>query len=381
MRTLRRVINFAEDDDPRPHLRGRVTAPWRALLACASCRFAALYFIPFCAGMALAGHVEPWYLAAGAVYWIAHAIAIELTNRLTDRAEDEVNRPERTLLCETVGWSRLARLERALWTGVIGAGLAVAALRLDPTLAFALGTGWLAGAGYSRGPRFSRNRVLMLVVLLGTFVGPFFVGWLIGDAPAGGRAWHRIAQAVPLWCCVCLLIGSLAGAKDITDRDGDEAVGYRSPFVAMVERHGALAHLMLVAAPAAAVAVAVGAHLLPARMLVLAAFLPISVLVVLAIRGARAAADRLVVREAVYDYWAGYVAVALLAFRPSPFMLGAVLSSWLYWIVTSRHLHWGRALRPADVVRLGKIARRGARGRLDAPTLSRQHEEGAWQAP
>ncbi|HMJ01953.1 MAG TPA: UbiA family prenyltransferase, partial [Conexibacter sp.] len=323
------------------------------------CRFSALYFIPFCGGLAAAGSLRVGDALLGAAFWCVLTVAIEITNRLTDRVEDEINRPERTDLCAQVGWERLARLETLAWGTVAASAVVWLVLAPSVLLAGLIALGVAAGVGYSRGPRLSRQRVLVLVMLSGAFVGPFALGWATGSGQAGAD-WRQLGQFVPLFWVLTLFIASLAGIKDITDRDGDEAIGYRSAFVAFAERHGTLALAAVAAVPYAALAAFVAAGALPTRMLALVGLLPVSIAVGLAVRGAGTSVrDRLTVREALYAHWLAFTSLALLTCYPSASLLAAIVAAWLYWLLASRLAHWGDPLRLRDLGGVARLARLG----------------------
>jgi len=331
----------------------------QALLRCASCRFGALYYVPFCAGMAAAGTLNVATALLGAAFWLLLGLAIEVTNRLADRVEDAVNRPERTALCEAVGWRLLARAQIALWGAVAVAALAWLALAPNALLALLIAGGAGFGLAYSRGPRLARHRALVFVVLSGTFVGPFCLGFAAGD-PFGDASTAGFAQLdrfVPLFWVLTFFISSLAGVKDITDRAGDEAIGYRSAFVAFAERHGTAALTALAAVPFAALAAFVTASLLPARALWLLPLFPLSVAIALAVRGAHdRPADQLLVREALYHHWLAFTTATLLVCFPSLGLAAALAGAWLWWIVASRHLHWSAPLRLREIPRVVTLA-------------------------
>jgi 4-hydroxybenzoate polyprenyltransferase len=356
----------------------------RTFLQCASCRFSALYFMPFCAGLVAAGRPSAAGALLGAGFWLLLTLAIEVTNRLADRVEDAVNRPERTALCAAVGWTRLERIQLALWGLVAAAAAAWLALAPNALLALLIAAGAGFGVAYSRGPRLARNRALVFVVLSGTFVGPFCLGFAAGDPLAGGSgaSFGQLGRFVPLFWVLTLFISCLAGIKDITDRAGDEAIGYRSAFIALVERHGTAALVALAAIPFAALAAFVAAGLLPARALALLAFLPLSIAVGLAVRGARERpADRLLVREALYHHWLAFTSATVLVCYPSAFLAAGLLAGWLWWILASRHLHWGQAPRLADLRRVAALAR-GAGAPVPAtatvPAVATATERSAW---
>jgi 4-hydroxybenzoate polyprenyltransferase len=353
-------------------LMSRRGAGVRAFLQCASCRFSALYLMPFCAGLAAAGDPSAASVLCGAGFWLVLTLAIELTNRLADRVEDAVNRPERTALCEAVGWERLERIQLALWVLVAACAAAWLALAPNALLALLLAGGAGFGLAYSRGPRLARHRALVFVVLSGTFVGPFCLGFAAG-APLGGgsgASFGQLGSFVALFWVMTLFITCLAGVKDITDRAGDEAIGYRSAFLALVERHGTAALVVLATIPFAALCAFVAAGSLVPRALALLAFLPASIVVGLAVRGAGGrAADQLLVREALYQLWLAFTTATLLACFPSAFLLAALAGTWAWWVLASRYLHWGPAPRLGDARRVLALARgRGRHGRPIAPS-------------
>lgn len=346
----------------------------RALLRCASCRFGALYYVPFCAGMAAAGTLTVATALLGAVFWLALGLAIEVTNRLADRVEDAVNRPERTALCARVGWRRLARVQLVLWGTVALMAAAWIALAANATLLLLIAVGAGFGIAYSRGPRLARRRALVFVVLSGTFVGPFCVGFLAGDplGAASAAGFADLGRFVPLFWVLTFFISSLAGVKDITDREGDGAIGYDSLFVAFVERHGAAALTALAAVPFVALAAFVASGLLPLRALALLVFLPLGVAVALAVRGARdRPADQLLVREALYQHWLAFTTATLLVCFPSVGLAAALAGAWLWWLLASRFLHWSASLRLADVPRVAVLAAAGSRRRRTVAVVAR----------
>ena len=342
----------------------------RALLQCASCRFGALYYAPFCAGMAAAGTLTVLTAPLGAAFWLTLGLAIEVTNRLADRTEDAVNRPERTALCALVGWRSLARIQLGLWGAVVAATGAWLALAPNALLLLLIVSGAGFGVTYSRGPRLARHRALVLVVLSGTFVGPFCLGFAAGDplGAASDAGFSQLGEFVPLFWVLTFFISSLAGIKDITDRPGDEAIGYRSAFVAFAERHGTAALTALAAVPFVALTAFAATGLLPARALALLAFLPASVAVALAVRGADdRPADQLLVREALYHHWLSFTTATLLVLYPSAGLAAALAGGWLWWIAASRLLHWSAPLRLADLPRVAALTWTGSRARRPLP--------------
>lgn len=343
----------------------------RAFLRCASCRFAALYFVPFAAGMALAGRASAAIVLFAAAFWIAHSLGIELTNRLSDRREDEVNRPERTALCAQVGWGSLRRAQGVVWAVVLAMdGLW---LLLAGSLPFAamLALSFAIGVGYSRGARISRVRYVGLLIFNLLFAGVFVMGWTVGDPLTRSPGdWHALLRCVPLLIVVGVFIVTLVGLKDVTDRLGDLRIGYRSPFVDALEAGDARLLRGLATLPFALIALFACLSLLPVRLTALFVFAPASALLVEAAQGARARADQLLVREIFYTYWLLFCSASLLLLRPSMTLALVVVGAVLYWQLTTVWLHWGEALRPGDLGRALRLARwiAPAQGSLASPS-------------
>lgn len=332
----------------------RVEGNLRAFLRGTSVRFVALYFVPFYAGMALAGKGTLGYAALGVLYWLVFSFGIEATNRLTDRSEDEVNRPERTQMCAQVGWRTIQRVEIVSWCGVVAFNVLWLYLNSNVLLAVLAVGGVVAGIGYSRGPRLSRARYIGFVLLNLVFAGVFMFGWAAG-APfsrAGGPDWHQLTSFAPVAVIVSSFVVSFAGIKDLTDRRGDLAIGYRSPFVDMLER-GQTGWLKAIACiPFAFTLIFTVAGLLPLRFIVLLAFVPVSVVVVETILRAQEPRERMVVREIFYNYWFAFSSAALLLLIPRLDLLLAVGVSFAYWVLATRWLHWVEFVTIAEFKRL-----------------------------
>jgi 4-hydroxybenzoate polyprenyltransferase len=340
----------------------------RTFLQCASCRFSALYFIPFCGGLAASGALDAIHVVLGAAFWCVITLAIEVTNRLSDRVEDAINRPERTRLCACVGWQRLGQLEKLLWCVVAVSAIVWLALAPGILLAGLITLGVCAGIGYSRGPRLARRRMLVFVVLSGTFVGPFSLGWATSSHGASMTDATLLGRFVPLFWLGTLFITSLAGIKDVTDRAGDEAIGYNSAFLQLAHRHGTVALLLLTSLPFAALGTFVAAGWLSPLALPLLGLLPISIGLGLAVRGARdSTGAQLAIREALYHHWLAFTSIVLLACFPSTGLLAAVLAGWAGWVLASRYAHWADPLRLTDLGMIVRLARAGLTTPRNAP--------------
>ena len=336
------------------------------VLRCGSCRFAALYFVPFYAAVVQARGTSFDYTLLSAAYWMVYSLSVEITNRLADRVEDAVNRPERTRLCVRVGWDTLGRVEVAGWCLV--AALDVAWLGLNDSLALAalLALGIVLGITYSRGPRLARTRFVGLVVLNLVFGGVFVLGWAAATPFPHGTQWRLPLSFLPLAGVVGTFVVTFAGIKDITDRRGDLAVGYRSAFVDMLERNAAVRLWTLAAMPFLLVLAFTLMGLLPLRLLALTMFAPLSGYVVLALLHSVTPRERMVVRELFYSYWLVFSSTALVLFIPRLSLLCAATAAIAYWALATRWLHWTQPVTLSEIGRLPRTTRTRSATRIDA---------------
>ncbi len=312
-----------------------------ALLRCGSIRFAAFYFLPFFAMLARNGRGRVAWAVAAAVYWSLESLGTELLNRLADRVEDGVNRPERTALCHRVGFGVIAPVGVAAWAAVAGLDLVWIALHPSLGVAVLAVLAIVFGIGYSYGPRLKRNRYASLFVLTFPFSGTLLTGWALGGptAPAnrGSDFW---SSALPLAIFLGLAIGSLAGVKDITDIIGDARISYRSLWVELVGSRSGLLVDTLLTVPFIALTVFVASHLLPVRMLWLLLFAPCCWVLALWVRRAASPLEREATREVAYQYWLCFMSASLLLYAPTRPLLIATLAAAAYWALTTRYLHW-----------------------------------------
>lgn len=295
--------------------------------------------MPFFAALVHTGHATVAYAVFGAFFWLVTSSAIEVTNRLSDRCEDEINRPERTALCDTFGWGRLERAERALWGTLLLVDLAWVAFDGNVALGILLGASLALGFAYSRGPRLARRSALSLLTLSLLFGGAFLIGWAAGD-PLSAQGWRLLETGLPFICIIGLFIVAFAGIKDITDTAGDARVDYHSWFVRFVESGGSSSATALALVPFGALIPLVAVGLLPTSLLALLCFAPVSSRLALAVGDAHDAQERMLVREAFYVYWLLLSSASMLLFLPRWEMLVAVVAGGLYWGLTTRFLHW-----------------------------------------
>jgi 4-hydroxybenzoate polyprenyltransferase len=335
------------------------------LLSCSSCRFATYYWIPFLVAIAASSQLDWRWALLGPAFWLVFSTGTELLNRLSDRREDAINRPERTAMCRAIGYDRIAVVVACIWAAVAAVDLAWSVVNPNPWLIALLALGFLSSINYSYGLRLKRHRYGALLTLTFPFGGTFLTG--LAAHPDGRVTWASAAAGFlhdpgPMLVVVAAFIVSLAGTKDITDAKGDAVVGYRSLWVALSDRSGARRLAALLATPFVLIILLSGLGMLPPRFALLLCFGPVSALLGLAICRSTTAESRLATRELMYQYWYAFVATALYLYRPSGLVLTMLAVSTAYWLVTSRYLHWFRALDLAHAQTLLSVLGLGHKG-------------------
>jgi 4-hydroxybenzoate polyprenyltransferase len=329
----------------------RRAANWRAtvnlahldaFLRCGSCRFAAYYFLSFQIAIVDAGQASWRWAAFGFIFWLLHSLGVELLNRYSDRVEDKINRPERTALCEVVGYESIKWAAIAIW--VLIAAIYVGWLYLfpNPVLAALLWSGLIVGVCYSFLVRFKARRYLSLLVLTFPFGGPFLIGWAAahGSWSMSELLSDLFGRLAPFLIVVGLFFAGHAGIKDITDIAGDEHVGYRSLWISLIRRRATLTIRLLVSIWFITCMGFVAVGGLPTRFVVLAGLWPLSLMFATAASRAVMTTDRGAVRELFYHYWLLFMSVALYLLVPGLAALLSISGAAAYWILTSQSLHW-----------------------------------------
>lgn len=348
--------------------RNNVEAQVLAFLRCGACRYVAIYFLPFYVALLSTGHGGWGWITLGILYWSLLSFGTEFLNRLSDRTEDRINRPGRVALCGILGYARIRTLTRALWAALFALSLAWLIVLPNLILAILIVLGSLSAINYSVGVRFKTKRLLCQVILTFPFFGSFLLGWFAHNpALAEPRMWRSfLAQPAPFVVVVGLFIVTLIGGKDITDHQGDEKVGYRSFFVWLIRDHDLLAVLAVLAVPFGVLLLYVSAGVLSARFLALLGFLPFSLLYAVAVTRARDDREQRAAKEYLYHYWVVFMAAALYLYWPRPETLLVIGATALYWILTSRYLHWTDSFRAWQLAALAAVVER-ARKRPGRP--------------
>jgi 4-hydroxybenzoate polyprenyltransferase len=334
-------------DRPKPY-----GSAARLVLRCGSCRFAIFYFFPFSVGLFDGGSSDWRWILFGATYWLVYSLATELTNRLSDRLEDEINYSRRTMYCRLIGYQAIRSLNFTLWSIMlllsVGLMVTTPSLTVLALLMVAIG----GSICYSYGPRFKRSRYLSLIAITLTFSGPLSLGWVIAHQARGVHpTWQDFGTGpAPLIGLMTIFIVSLAGIKDVTDRAGDQRVGFEGLWVLLVRRRAMAATLAVVVAPFAATAVAVATGIVPERFLWLLSFLVTSAGLVAAVHAADTPQKQQAVKELTYQYWVLFTLSAVALYLPQAATVVTACCVISYWLVTSQLLHWSdgiRDVRPA----------------------------------
>ncbi|MFY9553440.1 MAG: UbiA family prenyltransferase [Blastocatellia bacterium] len=331
-----------------------------ALLRCGSCRFAAFYFLSFYVAILDSGHGGWGWLLFSALIWLLHSLGTELVNRVSDETEDRINRPERTAMCDLIGYPRLRLLSWIIWSVVAAIDLIWVISKPNPVVGVLLALAFMSGVNYSYGARFKERRYLSLLALTFPFAGPFLVGWFVYhpilESPDSLHI--LVGRVVPFVTIMGLLIGSIASAKDITDIRGDEMVGYLSVAVSLIRKNAVLVILGMVSIPFLAIGLSVSSGLLPFRFSWLLFFMPVSLLGALCINAATGEMELMAVKEAVYHYWFVLLAVSLYLYLPAGSTLLVIFGTAVYWFIGSQYLHWTDGIRIWKIRLLFTILRR-----------------------
>jgi 4-hydroxybenzoate polyprenyltransferase len=335
-----------------------------ALLQCASCRFAVFYFLPFFGAFAEVRPVNVRWLVLGAVYWLLHSMGTETVNRLSDRVEDAVNRPERTALCEQVGFTRLRHISIGLWVSVAVLDVVFVVLRPNVLLAVLLTLAGLSSLNYSYGLRLARNRYAAPLLLTFHFGGTFMIGWVIASQVLDASAWRNfLSVALPFVVVSCGTLIALGGVKDLTDVVGDAEVDYHSLWVTVARKHGKWLIWALVSTTFVLTGAFVAIGLYPPRFLLSFALIPAAILLRHCLWHSSTALEELVTREIFYQYWMLYLAVAVTLYAPGVETFAAVIGSLAYWVVTSQYLHWSGGVQQEHLRTIVNLASPTGRAR------------------
>ncbi|GHE12679.1 UbiA family prenyltransferase [Streptomyces alanosinicus] len=318
------------------------------LLLARSCsiRFTAYYWVGWAVGLAANDRLDVAWALLGVPLWLAYCVGTEAVNRIADRTEDAVNRPERTALCEELGWGRLTSAAVVSWLVFVAIGAALTWTHPGFALPAILLVDIGVALGYSIGPAFKRRRVLALLALTAPVTTPLVTGWAVH-----GTVDTLLTPVLPAVAVQAAFSLGLSGIKDITDVAGDQEIGYSSLWLALVRLWRPAAVYALVGAPFLLVAGCVAGGALPLVALSVLPLVVVSRLVITAASRAAAPADREAAREVMHQYTFAFLALALAACVATPAALAAALVAAGYWAAASKALHWSGGLSLAQLGR------------------------------
>jgi len=216
---------------------------WRCWLvgALSRPRYLALTLPPFAVAELWSPGHDRRYLALGVFQILLLRAVSSLSNCASDQAEDARDHQRRVGFCEELGYPTLPRLVRVAVFIYVAILLCLVLVVRITGVAIALWVAFLMlKLAYSYGPRLKPRRFSATVLLGSLSAGMFTVGWFGCEL-----TWSHSAACVAflLWA-----VGScLCGSKDAPNLEGDADVGYRSPFIRVVEREQPLAVTAVIA--------------------------------------------------------------------------------------------------------------------------------------
>ncbi|SDW54395.1 4-hydroxybenzoate polyprenyltransferase [Amycolatopsis xylanica] len=315
----------------------------RNLLQIGSIRFTAYYWVTFLLGLGVVGKLSVRAAVLAFPFWALYCLCTELVNRIADRREDEVNRPERTALCLALGWRRVGVLAIVLWSALILADIAWLISEPGTPLLFMLVYAAVISLSYSWGLRLKQRPILGQLTLTMPLVMPY----LTGIALAGD--WRLMAApGLPGAAILMVLALGLVGIKDITDVEGDRLIGYRSLWVRLAEANRRWMGWSATA-PLLPLTVLAAVGWMPLRTLTLWLLVPLSWATIAVAARAVGTSVTYAAREVMHCHLALCLAAALAITVFTPLALVCAALGLLFWLAASRFAHWGPSLSRNDV--------------------------------
>jgi len=323
---------------------GTATKRIHALMRVTCCRYAAYYFLPCWVPLAegYGKQLPLWVAPAVALFWFIFSMGTETANRVSDEVEDRINQAERTALCDVAGFGLMKKLCVISWVIVSGSWIAMAWFQQNGLLAVLLGVSMFVALSYSFGLKVKGMRYAANLFLALPFIGPFLTGWALGHPQMNAHA------SAPNLGWLMLITGlfsiTVGGVKDITDAEGDAAIGYNSVWVSL-SRSGMARSLLYVALPYLVLIVPLALGQLPLRFACLLPFFIFAIFTAVVVQRAERPEQQAVVREFNYHYWFAFLTVAVVLWFPEPTTIWASVGTWIYWLACTHFLHWSGGLK------------------------------------
>ncbi|HEX6153835.1 MAG TPA: UbiA family prenyltransferase, partial [Solirubrobacterales bacterium] len=269
-------------------------------------------------------------------------------NCVSDRTEDELDHPQRVVLCDQIGYPRLRSFANRLL--VIFVGLIVL-MTLTCDLSVAAIAMWfffqLMTWSYSLGPRLKPRR-FGATFFLGGVSGYFLVlGWI-------GEGFTDMTPVLAAGLILGVMGASLTGSKDAPDIEGDQAAGYRSVYHDLVEANRPFLRAAAILTRPYIVASVLSLLTLSGgpgwRLLWCWVAFPLALALAWALTHAETPRKRSVLRDLGYLYWLTFMGAVLISLFPSALTVGIFLVALCWYPLLSQLLHpdpnpWAAFLR------------------------------------
>jgi hypothetical protein len=350
---------------------GRVTA----VIRLARPRYLSIMVTPFVIAFLASDSGDYAYLALGTVAVVLYQGVTSIGNCVSDELEDRHDYPQRTSLCEQVGYHQL----RLVVSGISLTYLAIVVvmataldIQLDTIGLWAL---YLFGTLMYSFARV-KTRTMGPPILLGSLSAALaWVGfWGFQDAFSWAEDLHLLALVelepgelftgpmtviAPTILALWLFGGSLCGSKDVPNLEGDALIGYESVYLKIVKGPYALVRVVAVMSlPYLLVLAFVAAGYDQPAPWVLAGY-PLAIAFAMVLVRAQEQTERELVRECGYVYWQIFMSLVLFSIEPNLLAAAILTGSFAWWFLNSRFLHPDPTLvRFENALTVGNLVRR-----------------------
>jgi hypothetical protein len=310
---------------------------WLGLVRLARAKYLSLEIPAFNVGFLSSGSHSYAYLAFGNVAIVLFLLVTSYSNTLSDRAEDAIDYPERTLLAQTVGYRRIFQ---AMMIAIVLYPVVIVLMIWPGQMRPYWAAGWILvlilTASYSFGFKLKTKRFASPVITGGTAAGFLLLGYV--GTSVNRHHGELLASFVVLWVFgTCLY---LVGYKDLANIAGDTAIGFRSTYWNIISgRHPAARAVLLLTLPYLLLMILVGVGLLRPVVLVALVLIPVCGGFAIALAKGRAPSEGIAIRDIGNIYWQLFVAPVLFGLYPRVVTLLIVALALVWYFVASFVLH------------------------------------------